>query len=160
MIRRSFTAFGLAAFALAVAGCGHTETHQALLRAPEAPTGKTVELYMADQPIPARPFYEIAMVQAIGFGNEAHPEDVAKALIDKAGRLGCDAVLRTFIDQGYSRAHAAGVCVKWLAPGPAAPAPALPPDQGANPSPPKVRPAPAPRIEPLPSAGPSQGGGR
>lgn len=160
MIRGIVTAFALVAFALPAAGCGHTETHQALLRAPEAPSGKTVELYMADQPIPARPFYEIAMVQAIGFGSEAHPEDVAKALTDKAGRLGCDAVLRTFIDQGYSRAHAAGVCVKWLAPGPAAPTAVLPPDPGANPSPPKVRPAPAPRIEPLPSAGPSQGGGR
>jgi hypothetical protein len=145
---------------IALGGCGHTETHQALLRSPEAPTGRHVELYMADQAVPSRPFYEIALVQAVGFGNEAHPEDVARALTEKAARLGCDAVVRTFIDQGYSRAHASGVCVKWLGPGPAAPTPALPPDPGANPSPPKVRPAPAPRIEPLPSAGPGQGGGR
>ncbi|MBN9159717.1 MAG: hypothetical protein J0I07_02040 [Myxococcales bacterium] len=145
---------------LVAAGCGHTETHQAMLRAPEQPTGRTVELYIAEQPLPARPFYEIALVQAVGFGNEAHPEDVARALTEKAGRLGCDAVLRTFIDQGYSRAHATVFCVKWLGPGPAAPSPVLPPDRGANPSPPKVRPAPAPRIEPLPSAGPGQGGGR
>ncbi|MBX3259388.1 MAG: hypothetical protein KF782_06830 [Labilithrix sp.] len=150
----------LVAFALVASACGHTETHQALLRAPAPPTGKTVELYMADQPLPERPYYEIALVQAIGFGDEAHPEDVAKALTDKAGRLGCDAVLRAFIDQGYSRAHASGVCVKWLGPGPAAPAPALPPDRGANPPPPALRPAPAPRIEPLPSGGPGQGGGR
>ena len=101
---------------LVAAGCGHTETHQAMLRAPEQPTGRTVELYMAEQPLPARPFYEIALVQAVGFGNEAHPEDVARALTEKAGRLGCDAVLRTFIDQGYSRAHATGVCVKWRPP--------------------------------------------
>ncbi|MBX3223754.1 MAG: hypothetical protein KF795_24795 [Labilithrix sp.] len=154
------TMSGLVTLALAASGCGHTDTHQALLRAPTAPTGKTVELYMADQPLPERPFYEIALVQAIGFGDEAHPEDVAKALTDKAAGLGCDAVLRTFIDQGYARAHASGVCVKWLGPGPAAPTPVLPPDRGANPSPPSVRPAPAPRIEPLPSGGPSQGGGR
>jgi len=160
MTRRTIAvALGVVAAGL-MAGCGHTETHHALLRAPEPPTGKTVELYMADQPTPARPFYEIAMVQAIGFGNEAHPEDVAKALTDKAAKLGCDAVLRTFIDQGYSRAHASGVCVKWLGPGPAAPTPVLPPDRGANPPPPKVRPAPAPKIEPLPSAGPGAGGGR
>ena len=31
---------------------------------------------------------------------------------------------------------------------------------GANPAPPKVRPAPAPRMESLPSAGPGGGGGR
>jgi hypothetical protein len=155
-----FTLSALAGLAGALVGCGHVETHEALLRAPEKPTGRPVELYMAEQPVPARPFYEIAIVQAIGFGSEAHPEDIAAALTDRAGRLGCDAVLRTFIDLGYSRAHATGVCVKWLGPGPAAPAPALPPDQGANPAPPKLRPAPAPRLESLPSAGPSQGGGR
>jgi len=159
---RARSIFGLATSTLLCLGCGHTETHQAMLRPAEPPTGKPVELYMADQPTPARPFYEIAMVQAVGFGNQAHPEDVANALTEKASRLGCDAVLRTFIDQGYSRSHAAGVCVKWLGPGSPAPTPNLPPDPGSNPSPPKVRPAPAPRIEPLPSggAGAGQGGGR
>src|SRR5262249_61690387 len=124
------------------------------------PTGKPVELYMADQPVPSRPFYEIALVQAVGFGSESHPEDVAKALTEKASQLGCDAVLRTFIDQGYSRAHAAGVCVNWLGPGPAAPTPVLPPSPGAHPTPPEVRPAPAPKLEPLPSSRPEGGGGR
>lgn len=159
-LRSASVASGIVALAAAVLGCGHTETHQAMLRAPEPPSGLPVELYMADQPIPARPFYEIAIVQATGFGNEARPEDVAKALTERAARLGCDAVLRTFIDQGYSRAHAAGVCVKWLAPGPAAPAPALPPSVGPNPPPPRVRSGPAPRLEGLPSSGPSHGGGR
>lgn len=138
----------LAAAALSAA-CGHTETHQAMLRSAAAPTGRPVELYMADQPLPARPFYEIALVQSIGFGNDANPEDVAAALTDKAGALGCDAVIRTFIDIGYSRAHAAGVCVKWLAPGPPAPPPILP--RGPT-KPPAVTPAPAPKIEPLPSS--------
>jgi len=153
-------AWSLLLLLLLTIGCGHTETHQAMLRAPESPTGRPVELYMADQPAPTRPYYEIALVQAVGFGNEAHPEDVAKALTDKAGRLGCDAVLRTFVDQGYSRANATGVCVKWLAPGPAAPVANLPANPGSNPPPPKVRPAPAPRLEGLPSSGPNQGGGR
>ncbi len=151
---------GLSFAAALLAGCGHTETHHALLRSPEPKTGKTVELYMADMPVPQRPFYEIALVQAVGFGDEAHPENVAHALTEKAARLGCDAVLRTFIDQGYTRANATGVCVKWLGPGAPAAAPVLPPDRGSNPPPPPVRPAPAPRIEPLPSAGPGQGGGR
>lgn len=150
----------LVLLSLSAIGCGHTEAHEAMLRPAEAPTGKTVELYMADQPLPARPFYEIALVQAVGFGDEAHPENVAHALTERARRIGCDAVLRTFIDQGYARAHASGVCVRWLGPGPAAPTPVLPPGHGANPSPPPVRPAPAPRVEPLPSAGPGRGGGR
>jgi hypothetical protein len=135
-----------------VAGCGHIETHQAMLRSAQAPTGKPVELYMADQPTPARPFYEIALVQAIGFGTDAHPEELARALTEKAGALGCDAVVKTTIDLGYSRAHAAGVCVKWLAPGPEGAPAVLPPDPGKNPPPPSVRGAPAPKIEPLPSS--------
>jgi len=145
---------------LALVGCGHTETHQAMLRNAQVPTGRTVELYLADRPTPDRAFYEIAIVQAIGFGSDAHPEDVARALTTKAGTLGCDAVVRAHIDVGYSRAHAAGVCVKWLTPGPSEPGSVLPPDRGKNPSPPPIRQAPAPKIEPLPSAPPGSGNGR
>jgi hypothetical protein len=158
MSRLVLVVVGCAAAALAC-GCGYTETHEAMLRAPQTPTTK-VELYMADQAPPARPFYELALVQAIGFGSDAHPEDVARALTDKAGRLGCDAVVRASIDVGYSRAHAAGVCVKWLGPGPAGAPAVLPADRGNNPPPPPVRPSPAPKIEPLPSAPPGAGGGR
>ncbi len=111
---------------LALAACGHTETHVAMLRAPQPPTGHAVELYVADQQAPTRPYYEIGLVQAIGFGSDATPEEVTKALTARAGAMGCDAVVRTFIDLGYSRAHAAGVCVKFLAPGPPAPEPVLP----------------------------------
>jgi len=115
-----------------------------------------VELYLAEQAVPARPYYDVAIVQAVGFGNEANPEDVTRALTERAATLGCDAVIRTTVDIGYSRAHAAGVCVKYTGPGPAAPTPVLPRGPGPNPSPPLLRPAPAPRIEPLPSA-PNQG---
>lgn len=145
---------------LSLVGCGHVETHEAMLRPAQARTVRTVELYMADQPLPARPFYEIAIVQAVGFGNKADPEDLAEALSARAGTLGCDAVVRTNIDLGYSRGHAAGVCVKFMADGPAAPTPVLPQRPTAVPTPPGV-PAPlAPRWEPLPSSSPSQGGGR
>lgn len=139
----------------ALAGCGHTEAHAALLRAPQPATTGNVELYVADQAAPTRPFYEIAMVQAIGFGADANPEDVTKALVTKAAGLGCDAVVGVYIDLGYTRAHAAGVCVKYLGPAPegdVAPRAVLPPGLGANPRPPPMRPAPAPRLEPLPSS--------
>lgn len=142
-----------------LSGCGHVETNQAMLRPAEPPTGRPVELYLASQPIPARPFYEIALVEAVGFGSDADPEDVAKSLVDKAAHLGCDAVIRTFIDQGYSRARAAGVCVRWTGPA-AAPVPPADLPKPPPPSGPEVRPVPAPRIEPLPSAGPSAGGGK
>jgi len=153
-VRSALAKLGAAGLlALAVAGCGHSETHVAMLRAPQPRTGHAVELYLVDQATPARPFFDIAIVQAIGFGTDATPESVAHALTEKAGTLGCDAVVRASIDVGYSRAHAAGVCVKYLGEGPAGPAPVLPPAPGANPAPPPMRPAPSPRIEPLPSSG-------
>jgi hypothetical protein len=143
-----------------LAGCGHTETHVAMLRAPQPRTANAVELYLTDQAVPTRPFYDIAIVQAIGFGTDATPEDVTRGLTDKAATLGCDAVVRVFIDIGYSRAHAAGVCVKYLGEAPAGsqpvPMPTLPGAPGKNPPPPPMRPAPMPRLEPLPSA-PNQG---
>jgi hypothetical protein len=141
------------------------ETHQAMFRAPEPPSGTATELYMADQPPPPRPYYEIALVQATGFGNEAHPENVARALAAKGGSLGCDAVIRTFLDQGYSKANASGVCVKWVGPPVQVVVPPLPPppattDPGSVQPPPQPPPTPAPKIEGLPSSDPSQGGGR
>jgi hypothetical protein len=146
----------LALAATALLGCGHIETHAAMLRAPQPRPARPVELYVADQAPPTRPFYDIAIVQAVGFGSEANPEDVTRGLTDKAAALGCDAVVRVFIDVGYSRAHAAGVCVRYLAEGPPGPAPVLPPAPEKNPSPPAMRSSPTPRLEPLPSA-PNQG---
>jgi hypothetical protein len=153
--------FALAVGCLLLAtACGHVETHEAMLRPAQPRTVKQVELYMADQPLPARPFYEIAIVQAVGFGNKSGPEDLAEALSARAGSLGCDAVVRTNIDLGYSRGHAAGVCVKFMADGPAARSPVFPQRPTGVQTPPGV-PAPlAPRWEPLPSSSPGQGGGR
>ena len=155
MIARACLLAATVLVSTALAACGHTESHAALLRAPQPPTVGKVELYVADQAAPTRPFYEVAIVQAIGFGADANPEEVAHALTDKAAALGCDAVVRAFIDVGYTRAHAAGVCVKYLGPAPPGEAPppsVLPPARPANPPPPPMRPAPAPRLEPLPSA--------
>jgi hypothetical protein len=148
---RSPSAFVLVLLGTVASGCGHVETHAAMLRAPETPVSH-VELYLANQAEPARPYYDIAVVQAIGFGADAKPDHVARALEDKAGALGCDAVVHAFIDVGYSRVHAAGTCVRWLAPGPPGPEALLPPSRGDNPPPPPIRPQPAPKIEPLPSS--------
>lgn len=157
-MKRMARVISCASLALApvLSACGHTETHAAMLRAPQPRTGKPVELYVVDQALPSRPFYDVALVQAIGFGTEANPEDVARALSEKAALLGCDAVVRVFIDVGYSRAHAAGVCVKFLGDGPPGPRAVLPSAPPKNPPPPPIRQVPAPRLEPLPSA-PHQG---
>ncbi len=135
--------------ALAV-GCGSTETHAAILRAPESPPlGSRVELYLAGS-LPARTFAEMGLVQAFGAGNKADAESVAAALLERAGEIGCDAVVRVAIDVGNTRAHAAGVCVKYTGP-PAEGAPphAAPPLTVAPPQPASA-PTP-PRMDPLPS---------
>ena len=78
-------ALGLSLF---MVGCGHMETHAALLRPAEAPKTEPVEIYIADQASPQRPYYELALVQAIGFGADANAEDVVHALSDRAAAQG------------------------------------------------------------------------
>jgi len=58
---------------------------------------------------PPRPFYEVALLQVIGHGSDANLEDMVKALTVRASSLGCDAIVRIGVDQGYSIAHGFGV---------------------------------------------------
>jgi len=134
-MRRVILALGL----VGTTACGgFTETHEVLLRAPSPPTGRGVELYVAEQ-TPPRPFWEIAMLQAIGHGGDANMEDVTKALAARAAHFGCDAVVHVRVEQGYGMAHAFGVCVRWA--GPAAPPPSAPPASAPAPPPPTAPPA-------------------
>lgn len=93
-------------------GCGHTDFSEVVLRplsAPHAP----VAIFVKGKG-PDRPYYDVALVQAVGSGTESDPEDVVAALSARGGQLGCDAVIRVDISQGGSRTHAAGVCVKYM----------------------------------------------
>lgn len=148
--------FGLAAL-LVVAGCGHTDTYAALLREPPPAHGQDVELYMADGPQPNRPYEDVGLVQAVGYGSDAEPEDVARALVQKAAELGCDAVVKVVIDVGYARANAVGLGVRYVGPAPAgAPAPIPVAPHGTGPKAAPAPPSPSPKIDPMPSA-PNQG---
>lgn len=157
MARAVAFALGLAMSA-SVAACGHTETHVAMLRAASPPVAHDVELYLAQQPLPSRSFSEVALVQAIGFGEEADTEAVIAALRKRAGQTGCDAVTRVYVDVGYARAHAAGVCVRWVGPPVgggtrASEPPRVAPPKGGLLGPTAVPRSPTPRPEPLPSQG-------
>jgi hypothetical protein len=110
------------AVAMLVVGCGHTETHEVMLRSPAPPTRSQAELYLGDRR-PARPVYELGLVQSRGFGRDANLEDVTSALAERAARLGCDAVVHVAVDRGYTMAHAVGTCVRYLAPGQTFPEP-------------------------------------
>ncbi|MFO0675639.1 MAG: hypothetical protein U0169_03835 [Polyangiaceae bacterium] len=112
---RSFLAAGALAVASAcLTACGHTEVYEAMVRTRGVPTGRAVEVYMGPG-VPPRPYDDVAIVQAIGYGNEANLEDVVHALSERSGRLGCDAVVGVRVDFGVTMAHATGVCAKWTA---------------------------------------------
>lgn len=116
-----------AILALFLIGCGSTEVHQVFLRQPSMIENREIEVYVAGAP-PKRAYYDIALVQAIGHGSDADVEHVTHALANRAGRLGCDALVRVHVEIGYGRAHGTGVCVVWAkgviaTPAPQSPAP-------------------------------------
>ena len=124
---------GACALALATSACGHVEMHEIVLRAPSAPAAGEPEIYF-DGRWPERAFYEVALMQAVGFGSDANPEDVTRALAARGRQQGCDAIVRVRIDQGYTRANGFGVCVRYSPPEPAAtpaPTPTPTPSPGA-----------------------------
>jgi hypothetical protein len=102
-----------AALALCVllAGCGHVEVHDLVLRPSGAPP-HAAEVYFEGRG-PDRPYYEVALLQSVGWGDDATMNDVVRALGARGAGLGCDAVVRVHVDQGWARAHAFGVCVRW-----------------------------------------------
>ena len=104
----------LSVAAVGLAGCAHAESHAALLREPGPPVS-SVEILSAETPV-TRPYTEIALVQAIGYGADAGAEGVLAELRRKARALGCDGVIRARVDVGYTRSHGAGVCVRWEGP--------------------------------------------
>ena len=111
----------VALVALGGMGCGHVELHELVMRAPEPPASRPAAIYFAGR-MPDRPYYDVALLQAVGYGDDANMEDVARALALRGARLGCDAIVKVRVDQGWARAHAFGVCVRWSPTGPAAPA--------------------------------------
>jgi hypothetical protein len=123
-----------------------------LLRAPASAHRGDVELYLWGQ-TPARKFYEMGFVQATGFGGDDNVDTTVRELSRRAGELGCEALVKVTVDAGYSRAHAVGVCVRFLESKPSGVA-YVPPKITVTPkSVPDYRPTPAPRpVDPLPSA--------
>jgi hypothetical protein len=118
-------------------GCGSVEVHQVFLRQPSMIENREIEVYVAGAP-PKRAYYDIAIVQAIGHGSDADVEHVTHALANRAGRIGCDALVRVHVEIGYGRAHGTGVCVVWAKAVQATPAPQAPPP--TTPPPPESAP--------------------
>ena len=141
--------FALALAAVSLAGCGHVETREMVLRPNELtePKGRA-EIYVGAQK-PPRPVYEVALLQAFATGDSATLENLTGALAARAGQLGCDAVLRVRVDTGRGQSHAYGVCARYgrsEAPASAPPEVAAPPPEAPEPA----EAAPEPPPEPVP----------
>jgi hypothetical protein len=93
------------------AGCGTTEVHEVLLRAPAAQR-KEVPVYVVAQPL-GRAMEDAAIVQVFASGEDAAPRRVLESLGSRGLDLGCDAVVRARVDQGATMTVASGVCVRW-----------------------------------------------
>ena len=138
---------------LGLAACGgHAESNAILLRAPASPNTGDVELYLWGQ-MPTRRFYEMGFVQATGFGGDDNVDTTVHELSRRAGELGCEALVKVTVDAGYSRAHAVGVCVRFLETRSGGAA-YVPPKITVTPKAvPDYRSTPAPRpVDPLPSS--------
>ncbi len=108
-------ALATAVAAIALGGCWATHVYDAVLR-PEPRAGGSrgpVELYLGAQR-PTRAFYDVGLVQAVGFGDDATAGDIAYALRARGQQLGCDAVVNASVDVGASLAHGYGVCVRYV----------------------------------------------
>ncbi len=120
-------------------GCGHLELHEMRLRAPGAypsPSANAPAPLYVEQERPSRPFYDVALLQVVGYGADADADPIARALSSRATALGCDAVVGVRVDRGWTRAHGFGVCVRWspvVPQGTPAP-PAAPPNPQTSPT--------------------------
>ncbi len=102
-----------AALALAGLACGSVEARSVAFR-PLAPPTSRAELYLGS--VPARPYAELGLVQAVGTGAGADEAAVLAALRERAQRMGCEAVVRVHVALGQTAAHAMGVCARWAGP--------------------------------------------
>ena len=105
---------GWALAALLLGGCSHTETHRVWFAGEPSGPSAGAELHL--DAVPSRPFVELGLVQALGYGEDANPKAVLDALRREGTRLGCGAVVRVRQAQGATMAQAIGVCVRWEAP--------------------------------------------
>jgi hypothetical protein len=91
-------------------GCGHLETHRVDFAAAARPPG---EAHLFVSALPTRPYAEVGLVQAIGYGGESTAPSVLRGLQREGKKMGCDAIVKVRVDVGQTAAHASGVCVTW-----------------------------------------------
>jgi hypothetical protein len=98
---------------LGCAACGHTDVSAVVFRPAIVSASVTVPLYREGQATPPVAT-DLALVQVLAHGSEASVEQAASALAARGAVLGCEAIIRVRFAQGYTRTHAAGICVTFV----------------------------------------------
>jgi hypothetical protein len=108
-----FNSLLVIALGFGAVGCGHTDLSQAMLRPVEPGRGGArAHVYLGSQK-PPHLFYEVALVQAVATGNAMEFGAVVDSLAVRAGKLGCDAIVRVSYQRGATVAVGYGVCVRF-----------------------------------------------
>ncbi len=107
-------ATALIALALAALGCGSTSTFHVITGTVGRPARNDPRVFLAGATLPSN-YDEVAIVQAIGRGNQADLEHVIEGLRAEAASLGCDAVIGARSDHGDTQTSGTGVAVRWTA---------------------------------------------
>lgn len=100
--------------ALAALGCGSTSTYHVVTGTVGRPSRNDPRVFLAGATLPSN-YDEVAIVQAIGRGNQADIDHVFEGLRAEAASLGCDAVIGARSDHGDTQASGTGVAVRWIA---------------------------------------------
>jgi hypothetical protein len=99
---------GLVCLVFGALACGSLEQHRVITGTPRAQQAGEVRVLMDSAPLPPG-FAEVALVQAVGTGQQVGDAALLSGLKAQAQQLGCNAVVRVHIDHGQQKAAAIGV---------------------------------------------------
>lgn len=102
----------LALVALLLAACGSTTTFRMVIGPAGPAHRRDVQVFLTSMPLPSD-YVEVAVVEAIGRGDQADVAHVMEGLRVEAATLGCDAVIHAQVDQGSTLVVGTAVAVRW-----------------------------------------------
>ncbi|MGZ3422091.1 MAG: hypothetical protein ACXVEE_29745 [Polyangiales bacterium] len=110
-MKKLLLSFALLA-SLSTIACGRVDTYRYALSRPTGVVSSSPPAVFLEGQTPQGGMEELAMVEAVGYGNKSDMGNVVRALQDEAARWGANAVVRVRVDCGYSTCHGWGVAVK------------------------------------------------
>jgi hypothetical protein len=108
-VKKLLLAIALSTISIA---CGRVDTYRYALSRPTGVVSTSPPAVYMEGQTPQGGMQELAMVEAVGYGNKSDMGNVVRALQDEGARWGANAIVRVRVDCGYSTCHGWGVAVK------------------------------------------------